>query len=86
MHKINLPFEYAIVLQQVDQAGEEDFITLAEALYLDKARLSHILKALKHKGLIRVNRRAQETWISLSARGQRLIAQLIPEAPWPYNY
>jgi predicted transcriptional regulator len=52
MHKIQLPEDYALVLQQVEESGSEDFSILAESLRIERSRLSHIVKALQHKGLI----------------------------------
>lgn len=78
MHAIILPEDYALVLQQVDEIGEEDFTTLAETLRFDRKRLTHIVQALRNKGLISVTGRG--SWIRLSAKGRQLIAYLWPEA------
>lgn len=72
MHKIELPEDYAIVLSQVDKNGAKDFDNLAESLSYDRNRLSHILKALQHKRLIKISKTARSSWISLTSRGQRL--------------
>jgi len=80
MRTVDLPADYALVLQQVEESGQEDFTNLAESLRIDRKRLLHILKALQHKRLIRVRRAAQDTWISLSTRGRRLTANLWPES------
>lgn len=76
MRSIELPTDYALVLQQVHSEGEEDFTTLAETLNYDRRRLSHILHALQHKGLIVISWQASEGWILLSARGRRLVEAL----------
>jgi DNA-binding MarR family transcriptional regulator len=86
MHAVQLPEDYALVLQQVDVVGEEDFLGLAESLCLDQSRLSHIVQALRNKGLLRVRYSAQDTWISLSSKGHRLISSLWPEARRHYSY
>jgi hypothetical protein len=84
MHKVELPEEYALVLQQVEESGEEDFETLAESLRFDRKRLAHIVQALHHKGLIYLNRTAyQDAWIRLSAKGRQLTAYLWPESGLP---
>lgn len=80
MKKIALPQDYALVLQQVDEFGEEDFDTLAESLRIDRKRLTHIIAALKQKGLILINKTSQDVWVSLSSRGQRLMRYMWPEA------
>lgn len=76
MRSIELPTDYALVLQQVEAEGEEDFTNLAETLSYDRRRLAHIVQALQHKGLIHVSWKRHDGWISLSARGRRLVATL----------
>jgi hypothetical protein len=71
MRTQELPMDYALVLQQVDENGEEDFTNLAESLSYDKRRLAHIVHALQHKGLVRINWKRSEGWITLSSRGRR---------------
>lgn len=76
MRSLDLPTDYALVLQQVDAEGEEDFTNLAESLNFDRRRLSHIIQALQHKGLVRVSWQRADGWVSLSARGRRLVESL----------
>ncbi len=78
MHTITLPFDYALVLRYVNQQGEEDFSTLAESLSFDRHRLAHIVQALQGKRLIKVTRTAHDALISVSTRGQRLLASIWP--------
>jgi len=78
MKNIEIPADYALVLKQVEQAGAEDFTSLAETLDFEKARLLHIVWSLKNKGLLKVSYGAQATWISLSSKGKRLINRLWP--------
>ncbi|HSX35327.1 MAG TPA: hypothetical protein VLH84_00145 [Patescibacteria group bacterium] len=81
MKHIELPEDYAIVLQQVHEAGEEDFTMLAESLRFSRQRLAHIIESLQRKGLILVRRSTySEAWIRLSGKGQRVIRSLWPEA------
>jgi len=81
MHTIELPEEYALVLQQVSETGEEDMDTLAEYLRLDRKRLAHVIQALHHKGLITFSRNAyQSSLIRLSAKGRQLISYVWPES------
>jgi hypothetical protein len=84
MRAIELPVDYALVLQQVDAEGEEDFTNLAETLSYDKRRLAHIIHALQHKGLVHVSWKRQDGWITLSARGRRLVAALWTPPPRAY--
>lgn len=86
MRTIELPTDYALVLQQVHADGEEDFTSLAETLSYDSRRLSHIIQALQHKGLIQVTWRGYGGWISLSARGRRLVETLWSPPSLHYNF
>jgi DNA-binding MarR family transcriptional regulator len=80
MRKPHLSEEYALVLQQIDESGEEDFTTLAEMLRFDRQRLAHIVQALHHKGLIVVHRSRQyDPWLRVSAKGRQLMDALWPE-------
>lgn len=81
-----MPEEQALVLQQVDEAGEEDFTALAESLCLDRAKVSHIVGSLKNKGLVKVNHTTHDSWVSISTRGKRLIEMLWPESRMRYSY
>jgi hypothetical protein len=76
MKTMELPTDYALVLQQVEVDGEEDFTNLAETLNYDRRRLAHIISALQHKGLVHVIWKRQDGWISLSTRGRRLVQAL----------
>lgn len=81
MKAIELPEDYALVLQQVNETGEEDMDTLAEYLRLDRKRLAHIIQALHHKGLIYFTRTAyQSSLIKLSTKGRQFITYIWPES------
>lgn len=81
MHRINLPDDYALVLQQVGEDGTEDFANLAETLRYDRKRLVHIIQALQHKGLVLVTFDGQrDSWIRLSTKGRQLMRYLWPES------
>jgi DNA-binding MarR family transcriptional regulator len=80
MKKIELPQDYALVLQQIDEFGEEAFDTLAESLRIDRKRLTHIIESLRHKGLILIHKTRQDAWLRLSTKGQRLMQYMWPEA------
>jgi DNA-binding MarR family transcriptional regulator len=80
MTSTKMPADYALVLQQVDEHGVEDFSNLAESLSIDRKRLSHVIHALQHKGLLQVNMAQRDIWIRLSSRGQRLVATIWPES------
>jgi len=80
MRKIELPEDYAIVLQQVNEWGEEDLTTLTETLRYDRPKLTHILQGLRQKGLIYFS---QDTYrdplVRLSSKGRRLMSYMWPE-------
>ena len=80
MRKIELPEDYAIVLQHVNETGEEDLTTLTETLRYDRPRLSHILQGLRQKGLIYFSQDTyREPLIHLSGKGRRLMSYMWPE-------
>jgi DNA-binding MarR family transcriptional regulator len=80
MNTFALPGDYALVLQQVHESGEEDFSGLAESLRLDRQRLTLVVHGLRQKGLIRIKQTHHDAWISLTAQGRRIIARLWPES------
>lgn len=84
MQHIELSEDYALVLQTVHENGEEDFANLAETLRFDNKRLSHIIDALRHKGLIYLSNSAalgrSDTWIRVSAKGRKCMASIWPES------
>lgn len=87
MQHIELPTDYALVLQQVGDSGEEDLANLAETLRFDRPRLAHIIQSLQHKGLIQVSQAAgRDAWIRLSTKGRRVMSSLWPEAHVAYGF
>lgn len=81
MRAKKLPEDYAVVLQQINEDGTDDFGNLVETLRFDRARLGHIIHALHHKGLITIHNRSQsELWLVLTAKGERFITFLWPES------
>ena len=90
MQHIELPRDYALVLQTVQENGEEDFANLAETLRFDRQRLAHIIEALRHKGLIYLSKSSRSdyagAWIKLSSKGQKWMATIWPESGMAYGY
>lgn len=81
----DLPADYALVLQQIDEDGGEDFNNLVETLGVERPRLAHILSSLQNKGLVLMRTTANgEFWIELSRKGQRLMRYLWPESSSGY--
>lgn len=81
MHTTQMPEDYALVLQQIQESGQEDIANLSESLRIRRGRLAHIINALRHKGLIRLTHDYRnDVWIELSGKGRRLVQYLWPEA------
>jgi DNA-binding MarR family transcriptional regulator len=77
---IDLPADYALVLQQIKENGQENFVQLLEALSISRPRLDHIIQSLRQKGLISISRTAySDAWISLSGKGKKLVSYIWPE-------
>jgi DNA-binding MarR family transcriptional regulator len=88
MHAQQLPFDYAMVLHQISEDEGDGFDDLAESLHLERSRLAHIIHALHHKGLIRLEGGfgGREMWLSLSTKGKRLMRYLWPESGLKLSY
>jgi hypothetical protein len=81
MKRIQLPQDQALVLQQINELGEEDFTGLAQTLRIGRAKLAEIIQTLHHKRLILVRRSAYaEVWVRLSAKGQDFMGKIWPES------
>lgn len=77
---IDLPVDYALVLQQVSEDGQNELDVLSETLNIRRSRLLHIVGSLRRKGLILINRSAMgDAWIQLTARGRKITRQIWPE-------
>lgn len=81
MKRIRLPHEQALVLQQINELGEEDFIGLSQGLRIGRAKLAKIIQTLHHKRLILVRKSAYaEVWVRLSTKGQQAMRTIWPES------
>jgi DNA-binding MarR family transcriptional regulator len=81
MKRIRLPQEQALVLQQINEHGEEDFTGLAEGLRIGRAKLAEIIQILHHKRLILVRKSAYaEVWVRLSTKGRQAMRTFWPES------
>lgn len=76
---INLTTDEAIVLQQINENGEDDIVGLTETLHMSRPKLMSQLTRLKNKGLIKVKTSTGDWWVSMSRRGQQMIRTLWPE-------
>lgn len=87
MHNTEMPADYALVLQQISENGQDDMANLSESLHIRRSRLAHIIEALRHKGLIRMTHDYHsDVWIELSGKGRRLVAYLWPESHLQPSY
>jgi DNA-binding MarR family transcriptional regulator len=87
MRTQELPEEYAIVLQQIEEDGEDNFSTLAEMVTFDRNRLTHIVQALQHKGLITITTSMQrDAWMRLTTKGKQLMRYVWPESGLQPSY
>jgi hypothetical protein len=83
MKRIRLPQEQALVLQQINELGEEDFSGLARGLHFGRAKLAEIIQSLHHKRLIIVRRASYaDILVRLSAKGQQVIHMVWPETQY----
>lgn len=70
---MNLPADYALVLQQIKNDGENDITSLLESLDVKQSRLKHIVKALKGKRLLFVTTSYEGMWLKLTRKGERIV-------------
>jgi predicted transcriptional regulator len=75
MKKIEINEDSALVLQQIEESGEEDFDNLNESLRFGRPYLAHVLQNLQHKGLITI----RGHWIRLSAKGKKTTELIWPK-------
>ncbi|MEI8072728.1 MAG: hypothetical protein WCH00_01380 [Candidatus Saccharibacteria bacterium] len=78
-NNIDLPLDYAIVLQQIESDGEDDITSLGKALNLNRARLAKIVSALRKKGLVIISDYHSDMSVRLSRKGEQVIHYLWPE-------
>ncbi len=70
----NMPADYILVLNQINDNGEEEFFRLAERLDVNQSRLSHIIQSLRNKGLVSISMSIWgEILIRLSSKGQKSV-------------
>jgi len=81
MKRIQLPHDQALVLQQINELGEEDFTGLAQTLRIGRVKLAEIIQTLHHKRLILVRRSSYaEVWVRLSTKGKDFMGKIWPES------
>lgn len=77
---LNLTTNEVLVLQQINEDGEEDMQTLSQELGISHNYLSTIVSSLKHKGLIMIDMTYQQLWVRPTAKGRHFVTTLWPEA------
>ena len=83
-HPVQITNEEAIVLQQISESGEEDIVSLARGLRMNRSRVMQHLDHLKHKGLITIKATYGDWWVRTSAKGTRLVRYMWPEMQMSY--
>lgn len=78
--QVTLSNEDAMILQQINQTGEEDIISLEQALGMQRGRLLARLEHLRRKGLITIQRTASDWWVQMSSKGKQVSTYIWPEA------
>lgn len=74
---VNLPTDYALVLQQIQEDGQDDIASLSHALQINQHRVLHIVKSLQHKGFVEIY---DDAVVSLSRKGRRVLHYMWPES------
>ncbi len=79
--QISLSTEDALVLQQINESGEEDITSLQQMLGMRRKRVMACLESLRRKGLITVQRTASDWWVQMSSKGKQLTHYVWPDTP-----
>ena len=82
--EMSLSTSEAIVLQQLQEDGEDDMSLLSSQLGFSKGRIVALINGLKQKGLLVINHDYKGTWIRLSTKGNHLISYMWPEMQMRY--
>ena len=78
--EINLPIDYALVMQQLIEDGEDDVNTLSDTLNIHRSRVMHILTNLLNRGLVIMKKTVSgEIEVKLSRKGMHVFKQIWPE-------
>lgn len=77
--QITLSADEALVLQQIEESGEEDIVSLAANLHMSRERIIQLLDRLKCAGLVVIRSTYGDWWVHMSTRGKQLTGYLWPE-------
>lgn len=81
MKKLRFNEDQALIIQIIEEFGEEDLDNLAMSLHFDHHRLLEIMKSLQRKGFVKLRSTGYGTAASLSRKGYAAARLLWPEAP-----
>lgn len=70
----------ALVLQQVYEDGGDDAAILAAQMGMPRRTAMDVLADLRRKGLMAIDQVYGDAWVRLTARGERLVQRIWPEA------
>lgn len=79
MSNTNLSPKDAILLQYIDEQGEEDVTSLAKELREPRGAVMARLKSLRQKGLVVIKDTYHGMLIQLSQRGKQTLRYMWPE-------
>lgn len=77
---LTLSTDDALVLQQINEDGQNDVITLARRLGMRNKKVTQSLNKLSQKGLIRTVEFYGQIKVRLSRQGQNLMNYIWPES------
>lgn len=78
---MDLPEDYSLVLQQIQEDGEDDFLSLVESLNIKRSRLIHVILSLAGKGMVAINQtNVYEIRIRLTRKGSQIVRYIWPES------
>lgn len=77
--------DQALLLQIIEESGEEDVENLVASLRFERSHLFNNLISLQRKGLISIRSTSYGTVASLSRKGRKTARLLWPELPY-VNY
>lgn len=75
----NISTNDALILQCLDETGEEELDFIAEELHEPKGHIVSRLMSLKRKGLIHIRNKYGEILVSLTGQGKLTMRYLWPE-------
>lgn len=78
MKLANFNHDQALLLQIIEESGEEDVEHLLLSLRYDRPRLFNLLISLKRKGLINIKNTGYSTVATLSSKGRKTARRLWP--------